>query len=117
MHLAAGCSFRHRRTVLTGWPPPSSPAEAGQMNASRTAAFASLAPVAAAQDAPAGARPPAPGAPGEPLADDDPIRNGLCTAKAAVTPCLSAAPRSRDHQEIEDAWPRPRHLARRPRSL
>ena len=45
MHLAAGWSFRHRRTVLTGWPPPYSPAEAGQMNASRTAAFASLAPV------------------------------------------------------------------------
>jgi len=38
MHLAAGWSFRHRRTVLTGWPPPSSPAEASQMNASRTAA-------------------------------------------------------------------------------
>ena len=51
MHLAAGWSFRHRRTVLTGWPPPYSPAEAGQMNASRTVAFASLAPVAAAQDA------------------------------------------------------------------
>ena len=46
MHLAAGWSFRHRRTVLTGWPPPYSPAEAGQMNASRTVAFASLAPVA-----------------------------------------------------------------------
>jgi hypothetical protein len=45
MHLPAGWSFRHRRTVLTGWPPPSPPAEAGQMNASRTAAFASLAPV------------------------------------------------------------------------
>ena len=32
-----------------------------------------------------------------------------------MTPCFSAAPRSRDYQEIEDAWPRPRHLARRPR--
>ena len=63
MHLAAGWSFRHRRTVLTGWPPPYSPAEAGQMNASRTAAFASLAPVAAAQDAPAAARPPVAGRP------------------------------------------------------
>src|SRR5690348_15224286 len=38
MHPAAGWSFRHRRTVLTGWPPPYSPAEAGQMNASRTVA-------------------------------------------------------------------------------
>ena len=63
MHLAAGWSFRHRRTVLIGWPPPYSPAEAGQMNASRTVAFASLAPVAAAQDAPAAARPPAAGRP------------------------------------------------------
>src|SRR5947209_177910 len=63
MHLAAGWSFRHRRTVLTGWPPPCPPAEAGQMNASRTAAFASLAPVAAAQDAPAAARPPVAGRP------------------------------------------------------
>jgi len=63
MHLAAGWSFRHRRTVLTGWPPPSSPAQAGQMNASRTAAFASLAPVAAAQDVPEGARPPVAGRP------------------------------------------------------
>ena len=33
------------------------------MNASRTAAFASLAPVAAAQDAPAAARPPVAGRP------------------------------------------------------
>src|SRR6266516_4189498 len=63
MHLAAGWSFRHRRTVLIGWPPPYSPAEAGQMNASRTVAFASLAPVAAAQDAPAAARPPVAGRP------------------------------------------------------
>src|SRR6266566_1056935 len=63
MHLAAGWSFRHRRTVLIGWPPPYSPAEAGQMNASRTVAFASLAPPAAAQDAPAAARPPAAGRP------------------------------------------------------
>jgi len=63
MHQAAGWSFRHRRTVPTGWPPPYPPAEAGQMNASRTAAFASLAPVAAAQDAPAGARPPVAGRP------------------------------------------------------
>src|SRR5438034_10425162 len=63
MHLAAGWSFRHRRTVLTGWPPPYPPAEAGQMNASRTVAFASLAPVAAAQDAPAAARPPVAGRP------------------------------------------------------
>jgi predicted ATPase len=63
MHLAAGWSLRHRRTVLTGWPPPYSPAEAGQMNASRTAAFAGLAPVAAAQDAPAAARPPVAGRP------------------------------------------------------
>ena len=63
MHLAAGWSFRHRRTVLTGWPPPYSPAEAGQMNASRTVAFASLAPVAAAQDVPEGARPPVAGRP------------------------------------------------------
>jgi hypothetical protein len=38
MHLAAGGSSRHRRTVLTGWPPPYPPAEADQMNASRTAA-------------------------------------------------------------------------------
>src|SRR5260370_4879841 len=52
---------------------------------------------------------------GEPLVDDDLIRTGLCTAKAAVTPCFSATPRSRDYQEIEDAWPRPRHPARRPR--
>ena len=59
MHLAAGWSFRHRRTVLIGWPPPYSPAEAGQMNASRTVAFASLAPVAAAQDAPAATASPA----------------------------------------------------------
>ena len=63
MHLAAGWSFRHRRTVLIGWPPPYSPAEAGQMYASRTVAFASLAPVAAAQDAPAAARPPVAGRP------------------------------------------------------
>ena len=63
-HLAAGWSFRHRRTVhLTGWPPPYSPAQAGQMNASRTAAFASPAPVAAAQDVPAAARPPVAGRP------------------------------------------------------
>src|SRR6185437_3748433 len=62
MHLAAGWSFRHRRTVLIGWP-PYSPAEAGQMNASRTVAFASPAPVAAAQDAPAAARPPVAGRP------------------------------------------------------
>jgi hypothetical protein len=55
MHPAAGWSFRHRRTVLTGWPPPHSPAQAGQINASRTVAFASLAPDAAAQDAPAAA--------------------------------------------------------------
>ena len=41
MHLAAGWSFRHRRSVLIGWPPPYSPAEAGQVNASRTVAFAS----------------------------------------------------------------------------
>ena len=115
MHLAAGWSFRHRRTVLIGWPPPYSPAEAGQMNASRTVAFASLAPVAAAHDVPEGVRPLWPDALGEPLVDDDLIRNGLWTAKAAVTPCFSAAPRSRDYQEIEDAWPRPRHLARRPR--
>src|SRR5882724_5353387 len=59
--------------------------------------------------------PPWPDALGEPLVDDDLIRTGLWTAKAAVTPCFSAAPRSRDYQEIEDAWPRPRHLARRPR--
>jgi hypothetical protein len=85
------------------------------MNASRTVAFASLAPVAAAQDAPAAARPPWPDAPGEPVADDDPIRTGLRAAKAAVTPCFSAAPRSRHYQEIKDAWPRPRHPARRPR--
>src|SRR6266702_4867891 len=39
MHPAAGWSFRHRRTVLTGWPPPYPPAQAGQMNASRTLAF------------------------------------------------------------------------------
>src|SRR5260370_35597450 len=52
---------------------------------------------------------------GEPLVDDDLIRNGLWTAKAAVTPCFSAALISRDYQEIEDASPRPRHLARRPR--
>jgi hypothetical protein len=52
MHLAAGWSFRHRRTVLTGWPPPYPPAQAGQMNASRTVAFASLAP------APCGQTPP-----------------------------------------------------------
>src|SRR6478672_6542348 len=63
MHLAAGWSFRHRRTVLTGRPPPYPPAEAGQMNASRTGAFASTAPVAAAQDAPAAARPPVAGRP------------------------------------------------------
>ena len=63
MHLAAGWSFRHRRTVLIGWPPPYSPAEAGQMNASRTVAFASPAPVAAAQDAPAAAWPPVAGRP------------------------------------------------------
>jgi len=63
MHLAAGWSFRHRRTVLIGWPPPYSPAEAGQMNASRTVAFASLAPVAAAQDAPAAVRPSVAGRP------------------------------------------------------
>jgi hypothetical protein len=56
MHLAAGRSFRHRRSVLIGWPPLSSPAEASQMNASRTVAFASLAPTAAAQDVPASAR-------------------------------------------------------------
>jgi hypothetical protein len=63
MHLVAGWSFRHRRTVLTGWLPPYSPAKAGQMNASRTVAFASLAPVAAAQDAPAAARPSVAGPP------------------------------------------------------
>jgi len=63
MHLAAGWSFRHRRTVLIGWPPPYSPAEAGQMNASRTVAFAGLAPAAAAQDAPAAARPAVAGRP------------------------------------------------------
>jgi hypothetical protein len=63
MHLAAGWSFRHRRTVLIGWPPPYPPAEAGRMNASRTVAFASLAPVAAAQDAPAAARPSVAGRP------------------------------------------------------
>src|SRR5437016_1103579 len=63
MHLAAGWPFPHRRTVPIGWPPPYSPAEAGQMNASRTVAFASLAPVAAAQDAPAAARPPVAGRP------------------------------------------------------
>jgi hypothetical protein len=51
MHLAAGWSFRRRRTVLIGWPPPYPPAEAGHMNADRTVAFVSLAPVAAAQDA------------------------------------------------------------------
>ena len=62
MHLAAGWSFRHRRTVLPGWPPPYSPAEAGQMN-TRTVAFASPAPVAAAQDAPAAARPAVAGRP------------------------------------------------------
>jgi hypothetical protein len=109
MHLAAGWSFRHRRSVLIGWPPPYSPAEAGQMNASRTVAFASLAPVAAAQDAPAAARPPVAGRPREPLVNDNLIRNDLWTAKAAVTPCFSASPRSRDYQEIEGAWPRPRH--------
>ena len=77
MHLAAGWSFRHRRTVLIGWPPPYSPAEAGQMNASRTVAFASLAPAAAAQDAPRPPGPPWPDALGEPLVGDDLIRNGL----------------------------------------
>src|SRR6266566_6780388 len=105
MHLAAGWSFRHRRTVLTGWPPPYSPAEAGQMNASRTVAFAGLAPVAAAQDAPAAARPPVAGRPRGTARKRRPDPQGLWTAKAAVTPCFSAAPRSRDYQEIEDAWP------------
>ena len=91
-HPAAGWSFRHRRTVLTGRPPPYPPAQAGQINASRTAAFASLAPAAAAQDAPR-----------EPPADDDLIRTGPRTAKAAVTPCFPAPPTSRDDQEIQDA--------------
>src|SRR6185312_3572041 len=115
MHLAAGWSFRHRRTVLTGWPPPYPPAEAGQMNASRTVAFAGLARSPRPRTRPRPPGPLWPDAPWEPLVNDDLIRNGLWTATAAVTPCFSAAPRSRDYQEIEDAWPRPRHLTRRPR--
>src|SRR6266516_2163931 len=114
MHLAAGWSFRHRRTVLIGWPPPYSPAEAGQMNASRTVAFASLAPVAAAQDAPAAARPPVAGRPRGTARKRRPDPQWPLDPEGRGDACFSAAPRSRDYQEIGDAWP-PRHLARRPR--
>jgi len=115
MHLAAGWSFRHRRTVLTGWPPPYSPAEAGQMNASRTAAFASPAPAAAAQDAPAAARPPVAGRPRGTARKRQPDPHWPLDRDGCGDACFSAAPSSRDYPETEDAWPRPRHLARRPR--
>jgi hypothetical protein len=88
------------------------------MNASRTVAFASPAPVAAAQDAAAAAWPPVAGRPRGTARKRRPDPQWPWDREGrggALLPGGSEPPGSRDYQQIEDAWPRPRHPARRPR--
>jgi hypothetical protein len=85
------------------------------MNASRTVAFASLAPVAAAQDAPAAARPPMAGRPRGTARRRRPDPQWPLDREGRSDALLLGGAEKQGYQEIEDAWPRPRHLARRPR--